>query len=185
MYNSSVVHPSSHQIIFKGDSGATNHYVTPAAASVLKNLRTNTSINVTLPDSNTICSTHSGIIDIPKLSTSATTAHVLPELSNTSLISLGQLADDGCLILLNNKFLKVFKNFELIFQGFRNKTDGLWDIPIPQSQPKFSHKTNVLTNTNQLTKTLVQYLHMTLKHLPPLKVILTNKNQIYKVLLNK
>ena len=44
-----------------------------------------------------------------------------------------QLADDGCLILLNNKFLKVFKNFELILHGYRNQSDGLWDIPLPQN----------------------------------------------------
>ena len=111
MYQSSVVHSSSEPQIFKGDSGTTNHYVTPAASSILKNLKANTSINVTLPDNTTISSTHSGHIQIPKLSTVATTAHILPELSNTSLISLGQLADYGCLILLNKKFLQVFEKF--------------------------------------------------------------------------
>ena len=84
----------------------------------LKNVHNFTTINVTLPDNTTIRCTHSGTLDIPNLSTKATIAHVLPELSNTLLISLGQLADDGCLILLNKQILKVFKNFELILQGF-------------------------------------------------------------------
>ena len=83
MYQSSVVHSSSKPHIFKGDSGATNHYVTPAASSLLKNVKTNTSINVTLPDSTTISSTHSGNIQIPKLSNVATTAHILPELMHS------------------------------------------------------------------------------------------------------
>ena len=71
------------------------------------------------------------------MSSTATTAQILPGLSDTSLLLLGQLADDGCLILLSKQFLKVFKFFELILQGFRNKKDGLWDIPLPQQVQQF------------------------------------------------
>ena len=150
--------------IFKGDSGATNHYVAPSAAPVLQNIRTNSSVDVMLPDNTLLTSTHSGNFSLPSLSSAATTAHILPGLSDTSLLSLGQLADDGCLILLNKRFLKVFKNFELILQGFRNKTDGLWDIPIPQNLPlqQPQQKLNVVTNVHQPTKTLIQYLHAAL-----------------------
>ena len=132
MTQSSVVHHSQFPTILKGDSGATNHYVTPAVLPQLTKIHKNSSVSVTLPDNNVIESTQSGHLNLPTLSTKATMAHVLPQLS-TLLLSLGQLADDGCLILLNNKFLKVFKNFELILHGYRNQSDGLWDIPLPQN----------------------------------------------------
>ena len=165
-YNSSsVVQPTNKFHIFKGDSGATNHYVAPSSKSTLKNVVQNNEINVTLPDNSNIQSTHTGNINIPKLSNTATTAHILPALKDTSLISLGQLADDGCQILLDKATLHVFKNFELILQGFRNRKDGLWDIPIPSIPTNKSstlQKINFITNKNQPTKTLIQYLHATL-----------------------
>ena len=85
---------------------------------LLTNLQNNTNIHVQLPDSTTLSSTtHTGILNIPQLSTTARTAHLLPGLQNTSLMSLGQLADDGCVILLTKNHLNVFKNFESILQG--------------------------------------------------------------------
>ena len=164
MNKSSVVHSSLHSpFIFKGDSGATNHYVAPRAAPILQNIRSNSSVEVMLPDNSVLNSTHSGTFSIPQLSSTATTAHILPALSDTSLLSLGQLADDGCLILLNKHFLKVFKNFDLILQGFRNKKDGLWDVPLPQPVPQpTQQKLNIVTNIHQPTKTLIQYLHAAL-----------------------
>ena len=115
---SSVVQQINSSHIFKGDSGATNHYVAPTSKSTLKNVTPNTKITVPLPDSTNIHSTYTGNINIPQLSNAATTAHILPAFKDTSLILLGQLADDGCQILLNKTTLNVFKNFELILQGF-------------------------------------------------------------------
>ena len=117
-------------LILKGDSGATNHYLSPAAISVLKNVQRNTNITVSLPDNSVIHSTHTGNLPLHHLSDVATQAHILPDLLNNSLLSLGQLADDGCLILLSKQFLHVFKNFHLILKGFRNNFDGLWDVPL-------------------------------------------------------
>ena len=87
-------------------------------------------------------------------------------------MSLGQLADDGCVILLTKNHLNMFKNFESILQGVRNKTDGLWDIPFPMKHlsqaikstitNQHHHTLNVITQKNQPTKHLIQYLHATL-----------------------
>ena len=116
-YNfSSVVHtdlPNMH--IFKGESGATNHYLSPLVSNTLKNIHLNRNINVTVPDNTNISSTHTGQLNIPMLTDKATAAHILPDLKNTSLISSGQLADDGCNILLNKHTMNVFKYFDLIY----------------------------------------------------------------------
>ena len=64
------------------------------------------------------------------LSTKGKTAIVLPDLTSSSLISLGQLCDDGCNVNLDKHKLSVYKEENLIMEGVRNKTDGLWDIPI-------------------------------------------------------
>ena len=113
-------------------------------------------------------STAQGELPIQNLTTLGKKAYVLKDL-NTSLISLGHLADDGCTIVLTKKQLQVFKNYKKIIQGFRNKTDGLWDIPLNNKIPSIIntknpklHKLNVIIPKNQQIKDLVQYMHATL-----------------------
>ena len=77
MTSSSVVQHTQYPTLLKGDSGASNHYVTPALAHQLQNTHFNPSITVTLPDETTINSTQSGNLNLPNLSTKATLAHVL------------------------------------------------------------------------------------------------------------
>ena len=74
------------------------------------------------------------------------------------------------MILLNKTYLKLFKNFDLILQGFRNKFDGLWDIPFPQQNLNknltqvrhYDQVINIITPKSQPTKIRIQYSHTTL-----------------------
>ena len=59
------------------------------------------------------------------LSKTAKTAHVLDGMTNSSLISIGQLYDNNCVAILDKWRLQVFKNSECILMGPRNKTDSL------------------------------------------------------------
>jgi hypothetical protein len=144
----SVISPPS-KVIAKGDSAATNHYWRLRDKDVLTDVQENTSTTVILPDSTTISSTHNGQLPIPSLSKMARNATILPHLKSASLISLGQLCNDNCDIFLNKTKLFVLKNNELLLQGFRNKQDGLWDIPLPQPS-------TTLKNTNPLPFPLVK-----------------------------
>ena len=87
-----------------------------------------------LPDLDKIKSSEQGEVPLaPTLTTRARTALVLPKLGSASLISLGQLCDDGCSVVLRKKYLDVVKNGKVILKGTRNRQDKLWDIPIPQA----------------------------------------------------
>ena len=97
----SAVHNSNYTtFIMKSDSGATNHYIKKTDSNNLQNISLSNAINVALPDGSNLTSTHTGFLPIPSVTTPATQAHALPHLE-TSLLSLGQLADNRCLILLN------------------------------------------------------------------------------------
>ena len=71
---------------------------------------------------------HSKILTL--LSNIATKSIVLSQLSNSSLVSLGQLCDDYCSTTLNKKHLNAYKNIKLIMKGLRKNKDGLWDTPV-------------------------------------------------------
>ena len=55
---------------------------------------------------------------------------ILPQIKSVSLISISQLCDNYCNVLLNKKKLYAFKQSELILEGNRNNSGGLWDIPV-------------------------------------------------------
>ena len=132
-------------IIAKGDSGATNHYWRPEDVNCLKNLHDVEGPTVVLPDNTAIKANQEGTLPIKNsLSSCAQKVTILPHLKSSSLISLGQLCDDNCQILLTKKNLFAMKNEKLILQGYRNYSDGLWDIPVHNLKPL---KANVIYPT--------------------------------------
>jgi len=144
--------PPRANVTAKGDSGASHHYWRKADVKCLDNVQPNNSINVTLPNSQSISSTIQGTLPLSnELTPKARTAVVLPNLTSSSLISLGQLCDDGCNINLDKEKMQVCKNNKLIIQGNRNKTDGLWDIPI--------HDNYILPKPLGVYKTTTQATH--------------------------
>ena len=87
--------------------------------------------SVLLPNSSTIAVTSQGKLPLsPKLSSYACNTMVFSDLKSASLISINQLCDDNCNVLLNKKKLIVVKDDAIILQGVQNFTDGLWDIPV-------------------------------------------------------
>ena len=162
--------------IAKGDSGASKHYWRPQDKNCLTNVQPYTAVAVTLPNSSSITSETKGQLPLStKLSSKAKEAIVLPQLQSSSLISLGQLCDDNCNIQLNKKELKVYKNNELVMKGFRNQSDGLWDIPIvtklqddnykmPPTHPSiymatsYKSTTSTLSNSKQNKKSSYKYV---------------------------
>ena len=57
----------------------------------------------------------------------------MPQLRSSSLIYLGQLADDNCKIYLDKNNLVSTKNDNIVLTGQRNSIDGLWNIPVQKS----------------------------------------------------
>ena len=92
----------------KGDSAATGHFFTLNDAHVLKEIKQDKEITVTLPDNDVIGSTHSAQLPTPKsLPKTATKASILPNLTSSSLVSLPQFCDHGCEVLLTPTDLHV------------------------------------------------------------------------------
>ena len=118
-------------IIAKGDSAATAHYFRLQDADVLENKTNITGPTIKQPDNTDLTSEGTGTIPLSKhLSEEAQTAMIIPNLKSASLISIGQLCDDGCTAVMDKKDLAVVKKNTVILRGKRNKMDGLWDIPI-------------------------------------------------------
>ena len=161
-------------LIAKGDSAATSHYWRNEDTACLKNIRNVQGPSVTLPNNVAIASNRQGQLSLnSKLSLSAQKATILPNLKSSSLISLGQLCDDDCEILLNKKRLYVVKDKDVILQGHRNYDDGLWDIPLNNESPLQASIVNPKTHAGLYTIT-GHRSHQSLRKKIPLPATLPN-----------
>jgi hypothetical protein len=125
--------------------------------------------SVTLPDKSTISSIKKGNLPFTALSPKARETKIFKDL-NHSLISLGQLCDDGCKVILTKQKLFAYKNNVKILEGNRSTSgDGLWDIPIITKNKKIQHNTtpsphqepsiNIILRTNKKSTDLAMYHH--------------------------
>ena len=114
--------------IMKADSGASKTYLREKHSKYLNNSQVlYNGPKATLPDNSSIQASMQG--NLPLHESLTLSSLVYPALNNESLLSIGQLCDEGCIAVFDRKLLSIIKNKKLILQGYRNIRDGLWDIP--------------------------------------------------------
>jgi hypothetical protein len=106
---------------------------------------------------------HTADLDIPELNAAASKAHVLPGMAHHSLLSVGQLCDEGYRVTFQRDTVTICnsENSRLL-SGPRDETTGLWQINLTQTD---KHKpTPIAKSVYELSNTgaLVHYLHKAL-----------------------
>ena len=94
-------------------------------------------------------------INWPTLPSSATKAHILPDLNPHSLVSIGVLCDHDCTATFNKHTVTVHRHNQPILTGSR-LPNGLWSLPLHTGHTH--HHANSLF-TPQTQQKLVQWLH--------------------------
>jgi hypothetical protein len=89
---------------------------------------------VRFPNGATMESSHTADLDIPELNAAASKAHVFPGMAHHSLISVGQLCDEGYIITFQQDTVTICnsENSKLL-SGPRDETTGLWRINLKQT----------------------------------------------------
>jgi hypothetical protein len=116
-----------------------------------------------LPNGATMESSHTADLDIPELNAAASKAHVFPGMAHHSLLSVGQLCDEGYIVTFQRDTVTICnsENSKLL-SGPRDETTGLWRINLKQTN---KHKPDpIANNVYELRNTgaLVHYLHKAL-----------------------
>ena len=158
-------------VIAKGDSAASGHYWQEKDVKVLSKIKDIIGPSVLLPNEDTVDVTSQGQLPLsPLFSSRAKKAIILPGLKSASLISIGQLCDDNCTVLLNKRKLLAIKEKQVILEGSRNYSDGLWDITI--------YKTNI-QDSNYFTPKIHLSIYPS-RNEEAINCIITNNKQIYQ-----
>jgi hypothetical protein len=108
-------------------------------------------------------SSHTAELNIPELNTAASIAHVFPGMANHSLISVGQLCNEGYIVTFRNTSVTICDPHEFqILSGARDLDTGLWRINLRKDNRQLQQ--SVSNNVYELRNTgaLVHYLHKAL-----------------------
>jgi hypothetical protein len=144
------------------DSGCTVHFLLVTAPCLMK-IKSRNPLMVRLPNGATMESYHTADLDIPRLNAAASKAHVFPGMAHQSLLSAGQLRDEGYIITFQWDTVTIYnsENSKLL-SGPRDDTTGLWRINL--KQPNKPIPDPIANNVYELRNTgaLVHYLHKAL-----------------------
>ena len=151
-YSSSLDNPNLD--ILKADTGASSTFLKQEHKKYINHpINIQNGPQVHLPDNTTLTPTLKGSITLNDSLTM--NSFLLPGMKNESLLSVGQLCDQGCIAVFTKNDLQVFHNNKKILHGHRNITDGLWDVPFQHQKQTINY---VLTQTKPKYE-LAQYLH--------------------------
>ena len=163
--------------IAKADSGCSAHFIKSSHRNILQNLipLKNGPI-AALPNKSVIRASHQGFLPFKNVSRVAQKTLVYPNLTNASLLSIGQFCDDECIAVFTKSSMYVIKNNDLVVHGHRNPLDGLWDIRLPQvlvrkeSPTSPNRSVNYIIRKDKSATDLARYYHAALFS-PPLSTL--------------
>ena len=134
------------------DTGSTGNFLHIDSPSVNK-IPTPKGISVRMPNETHITSTHTCELPLINLPREARQAHLFPELSSGSLLSIGQLCDNGCTATFDKNVVKIKLHDTTVLEGPRNHTTGLWYVSLCNEQSPF-----LITTKNKLYDTKLRQL---------------------------
>ena len=150
LYNSLLSNVvTSTKAIMKADSGASKTYLKEEYSHILTDIAPLfNGPEAILPDKSKIKATQKGNLQL--LPSFKHEALVFPQLQSKSLLSIGQLYDEGDTAVFDDKKLRVLRNNDMIkkflhslktknvvLQGQRNLHDGLYNAPFPQLKTSY------------------------------------------------
>jgi hypothetical protein len=79
-------------------------------------------------------SSHTADLDIPELNAAASKAHFSPGMAHHSLLSFGQLCDEGYIVTFQRYAVTICNSeSSRLLSGSRDETTGLWRINLKQT----------------------------------------------------
>jgi hypothetical protein len=144
------------------DSGCTGHFLL-VNAPCLNKMKSRTPLTVRLPNGATMESSDTAELDIPELNAAASKAHVFSGMANHSLLSVGQLCDEGYIVTFRQASVTICDSEKApILSGPRDLHTGIWRINLKQTNNHLPEP--IANNVYELRNTgaLVHYLHKAL-----------------------
>jgi hypothetical protein len=144
------------------ESSCKSHFLLVTAPCLNKVISRNP-LTVRLPNGATMESSHTADLHIPKLNAAASKAHVFPGMAQHSLLSVGQLCDEGYIVTFRQDTVTICNSeSSKLLSGPQDETTGLLRINLKQTNKHIPD--SISNNVYELRNTgaLVHYLHKAL-----------------------
>jgi hypothetical protein len=120
-------------------------------------------LTVRLPNGATMESSHTADLDIPKLNAAESKAHVFPGMAHHSLLSFGQLCDEGYIVTFKQDTVTICNSDNAkLLSGPRDLNTGLWRINLKHTNKHIPDPISNSVYELRNTGALVHYLHKAL-----------------------
>ena len=80
--------------------------------------------------------------------------YVVPGM-NKNLLSIGKICDADCTAIFTKNTVTIHKNDQVLLEGTRNPTHGLWEVPLPHNQCN-------MTYHSKNTRDMIKFMHAAL-----------------------
>ena len=132
-----IINPSNIHTLAILDSGATSHVlVTMAQKSSVS--PANNPLRVALPNGDTVQSTHTCTLALPRLPEMARESHIIPGLAAYSLLSVVKLCDAGCDVTFTKIDCTVRMRGRVVKTGKIDAKTRLWMLPLSMDESMIS-----------------------------------------------
>ena len=122
--SSVISQPQPHTNEPIANSGCRGHYLDALTTVFHTRDPSENSINMILPNSSQMASTHQDHKPLQNLSSQSKRVEIFPNLPS-SLISIGQLCEDECIVTFDKHKFIVSKNKDITIEGYQEPTNGL------------------------------------------------------------
>jgi hypothetical protein len=118
---------------------------------------------VRLPNGATMESSHTADLDTPELNSAASKAHGFPGMAHHSLLSVGQLCDEGYIVTFKQNTVTICNSeSSKLSSGPRDLNTGLWRINLKQTNKHIPDPIATIVYELGNTGALVNYLNKAL-----------------------
>jgi hypothetical protein len=129
-------------------------------APCLNKVKSQNPLIVILPNGATMESAHTASLDIPQLNKAASIAHILPGMANHSLLSVGELCNEGYYVTFRIDAVTIYNSQSVrIFKGACDLDTELWRINLRKEYQQHPHEVANTVYELRNTGELVNYLH--------------------------
>ena len=145
------------------DSGSTNLLLRQSDAAAVICTSTLELISVALPNGTTIFATSCGHLHFPNLPTPIP-AYIFPDtILHTSLLSVSELCNAGCVATFNDTSFQFTYNILMVLNGTKSSTDKLWLVQLPNSST-IDNPSQLQSNASHLSSdaAFVSFVHASL-----------------------
>ena len=131
------------------DTGSSHIQIRESDATTLSDVRNDFPIRIKLPNGQNITSCKTGHLSLPYLQSPLRVHIFSDEVLDTSLLSISELCNNGCIATISKNNVHVTKDGNTVFNSAKEPSESLWHVNIPACQEALAGSATLRSDTDE------------------------------------